>query len=54
MNGCRGRAPDFERKFVIIRWPLADAHPSVRKGANFPLTGKSRSWVGERSEKIYF
>lgn len=28
-------APDFERKFVTIRQPMADAHPSVRKGANF-------------------
>ena len=34
--------------------PVASAHPSVRKGANFSRTDNLRCWVGEWSEKSEF
>lgn len=47
-------APSILKGMVKHDRPVASAHPSVRKGANFSRTDKSRTWVGDRTEKTEF
>ena len=43
-------APSILKGMVKHYRPVASAHPSVRKGANFSRTDNSRIWVGDWTE----
>ena len=47
-------APSILKGMVKHDRPVASAHPSVRKGANFSRTDKSRTWVGVWTEVYDF
>ena len=47
-------APSILKGMVKHDRPVASAHPSVRKGANFSRTDNLRSWVGEMTEMYDF
>lgn len=49
-----GRSHPILKGVLLNTIVLAVACPSIRKGANFSRTGKSRSWVGDWSEKTVF